>query len=37
MAGVREPNRIEKQTFIGAAWALIRPFLTMVVFTAMLP
>ena len=22
-----------KQTFIGSAWALIRPFLTMVVFT----
>jgi hypothetical protein len=26
-----------KQTFIGVAWALIRPFLTMMVFAAMLP
>ena len=26
-----------KQTLIGVAWALIRPFLTMMVFAAMLP
>jgi lipopolysaccharide transport system permease protein len=26
-----------KQTFIGVAWALIRPLLTMVVFAGMLP